>query len=247
MDPFTLIAGGASLMGSIFGSETSAANNAANVAMQRETNQMTIAENQKNRDFQQQMSSTAYQRASQDMQAAGLNPMMMFGSGSAASTPSGGVPNLQAPKNDTQSGFANMGEQIGRVVNAAISAKTYDKMTQEVANMQTQQALTAAQTKTEAEKPALVRAEAATEKEKPSYVASQRFNVDTSTAKEANLMPVYRLKGTEADDVLGTVPDWLRKTLNVGEYAGRKAGDTLAPILNSARKAKSLFSDRFYY
>lgn len=246
MDPLSLIAGGASLLGSIFGSNTSASNNAANIQMQRETNALSIQENQKNRDFQEQMSSTAYQRASKDMESAGLNPAMMFGSGSAASSPSGGVPSLTAPKSDPNSGFAHMGEAIGKAVNSAIAAKTYDKMTQEIANMQTQQALTSAATKTEAERPALVRSQVATEREKPENLRAERFNVETSTAKEANRMPVSRLEGKKAEDILA-MPDWLRRSLNIGAEVGTKAGDAVGPLLNSARRARSLFNDRFYY
>lgn len=44
-------------------------------------------EAQKTRDYETQMSNTAYQRAAADMKAVGLNPALMFGSGQAASTP----------------------------------------------------------------------------------------------------------------------------------------------------------------
>ncbi|AXH73672.1 MAG: DNA pilot protein [Microviridae sp.] len=46
------------------------------------------AEAQKNRDYQTEMSNTAYQRAVKDMMTAGLNPMLAYSQG-GASTPSG--------------------------------------------------------------------------------------------------------------------------------------------------------------
>lgn len=65
---------------------------------QVEANQFSADEAQKNREFQQQMSDTAYQREVADMQAAGLNPQLMYrGSASGASTPSGASPTSVDP------------------------------------------------------------------------------------------------------------------------------------------------------
>lgn len=51
-------------------------------------NAFNAAEAQKQRDWEQEMSNTAYQRAASDMKAAGFNPALMFQQG-GASTPSG--------------------------------------------------------------------------------------------------------------------------------------------------------------
>lgn len=50
--------------------------------------------------FQAHMSNTAYQRGTKDMINAGLNPALMYGSGSAASTPPGSSPQLESPQAD---------------------------------------------------------------------------------------------------------------------------------------------------
>lgn len=55
------------------------------------SNLFNSQEAQKNRDFQKEMSSTQYQRAVKDLEAAGINPLAMLSSGSLspASSPSG--------------------------------------------------------------------------------------------------------------------------------------------------------------
>lgn len=55
--------------------------------------QFSANEAEKNRQFQQMMSSTSYQRAMQDMRAAGLNPILAYAQG-GASTPAGSAASI---------------------------------------------------------------------------------------------------------------------------------------------------------
>ncbi|AZL82976.1 DNA pilot protein [Apis mellifera associated microvirus 10] len=60
---------------------------------QREFNE---AEARKNRNWQERMSNTAYQRAAADLDAAGLNRVLALGN--PATTPSGATASIEAPK-----------------------------------------------------------------------------------------------------------------------------------------------------
>lgn len=79
----------------------SAANNKFNLDQVNLVNAFNAKEAEKNREFQERMSNTAYQRAVEDLKKAGLNPVLAAGSMAGASTPAGSSASGQKANADT--------------------------------------------------------------------------------------------------------------------------------------------------
>lgn len=95
---------------------------------QEKNNEAQAKEAALNRDFQERMSSTAYQRGMTDMKLAGLNPILAYQKG-GASSPSGSQAAFTAPKIE--------GNPLGEAVNSGMALA---RNRAEVANLVSQNA-----------------------------------------------------------------------------------------------------------
>lgn len=99
-------------------------NSAEAEAQRRWEEQMT----DKAYEWQENMSNTAYQRAVNDMTQAGLNPALMYGSGSPASTPTGTVPS-GATANSAGGNAGAMVQGLTALINAHNTSRMLDLKT----------------------------------------------------------------------------------------------------------------------
>lgn len=70
--------------------------NENNIMLQQQANAAAMAESERNRAWQEEMSNTAHQREMADLKSAGLNPILAATGG--ATTGSGGVATIDAPQ-----------------------------------------------------------------------------------------------------------------------------------------------------
>ena len=88
------------------------------------TNKFNAQQAQIQRDWEERMSNTAYQRAVTDMEKAGLNPAMMYASGGqGASTPTG------ANASGRQGGYMDVLGGLGHFINSINNARHIDYIT----------------------------------------------------------------------------------------------------------------------
>jgi len=150
----SLISGGLSLLGG-------ERRNSAQAAAAASGSDFNAVEAQKNRDYQERLSSTAYQRAVADLKKAGLNPILA--AKSPASTPGGSSAQAVVPQfEDSVTNAINTGlaatrafaEQDNLTSQADLAAANVDKVEaeidkidQEISNLKVSQKYTKAQIK----------------------------------------------------------------------------------------------------
>lgn len=124
--------GGAALggIGSIYGAEKAASGqrdtNRQNLKIARE--QMDFQEAQANtaRDYQERMSNTAYQRSMDDMEKAGLNPILAYSQGGASTPQSPSMQGARAQMQNPDVAYAGLGSRIVDATSTASQVKTQE-------------------------------------------------------------------------------------------------------------------------
>lgn len=139
-----LIVGGLNAAGSFFATQQ---NNQAAMDRQNAANQFNAQQAQIQRDwsagqaqnqmaFQRDMSSTAYQRAAQDMRAAGLNPILA--AGNASSSPGGAMGSGSAA---TGVAAQSSGSGLGEALTKGLSSAQQNKQMNTAIDLQRQEIL----------------------------------------------------------------------------------------------------------
>lgn len=94
--------------------------NAFTAAQQEKANAFSASEVQKNRDWQEKMSNSAYSRAASDLKSIGINPYAMLSGFSGASSPSGSSAGSSYGRSGT-GGYVNSSGALVSLINNAFT------------------------------------------------------------------------------------------------------------------------------
>lgn len=111
-----------------YNSEQAATQRAFDEYLYNKSAAYNAAEAQKNRDWQQYMSNTSYQRAMEDMRAAGLNPILAYSQG-GASNGSGATASISG---GSSGGMASLGTLSGSMASGRAASMRSDASAQDL-------------------------------------------------------------------------------------------------------------------
>lgn len=100
--------------------------NKTNLGIARETNAFNKTEAEITRDWQEDLSNSAYQRSMLDMKSAGLNPILAYQQGGANTPSAATASGVSASAQNSMSAFSDIGDKANTLLNSAKNREVAD-------------------------------------------------------------------------------------------------------------------------